>query len=179
MRKVACEFCFVEFPIQDLPEHKRYCGSKSISCSLCNQPVAARKMELHMATQHGINPCLEAVPDSRPPRSSVIPPSRSQSQRQGNDDIEERMLQEAILASQALTQPSSSSSSSSSRSGNTRGRGGRGRGRGRNQQQRRTTRDRTPPGQRNIGGHGGGGGTPMDTDDWELQQALLASMNYN
>jgi hypothetical protein len=73
LRRVKCEFCFVEFPMTEHDQHQKYCGSKSIPCTLCNQPVAARKMEIHMATEHGINPCFQVVPDSRAQlRSSVV-----------------------------------------------------------------------------------------------------------
>jgi hypothetical protein len=61
LRSVACRYCKTLTPLQALYDHEQYCGGKTIPCTMCSKMVAQRKMEIHLASEHGINPSLMDV----------------------------------------------------------------------------------------------------------------------
>lgn len=58
MRMQPCIFCQMNVPVLELKEHETYCGAKSVPCELCQKPVPRKRMVIHLATDHGVNPSL-------------------------------------------------------------------------------------------------------------------------
>jgi len=58
-RRMNCMWCHLPTPQSDLESHQAYCGGKTISCNLCQQSIARKRMQIHLAVQHNINPSLK------------------------------------------------------------------------------------------------------------------------
>eukprot|EP00456_Euglypha_rotunda_P062825 TRINITY_DN5302_c0_g1_i1.p1 TRINITY_DN5302_c0_g1~~TRINITY_DN5302_c0_g1_i1.p1 ORF type:complete len:573 (-),score=52.98 TRINITY_DN5302_c0_g1_i1:11-1729(-) len=63
MRLKECKFCQLKIAAEELYPHEAYCGSKSALCEVCQKPVTAKRMTVHMASDHGYNPSL--TPEQR------------------------------------------------------------------------------------------------------------------
>lgn len=58
LRLETCKYCQMQLPSQDLADHTTYCGSRTIECEICQAPISQKKMTIHLAASHGINPSL-------------------------------------------------------------------------------------------------------------------------
>jgi hypothetical protein len=57
-RIVSCKFCDTKLPFVQKQDHEQLCGARSIPCEICNELVPRRKMDIHRAAIHRINPCF-------------------------------------------------------------------------------------------------------------------------
>lgn len=55
-----CQWCNLPVARIELDSHQSYCGAKSIPCKMCGQSVARKRMQIHLAVNHNINPSLQA-----------------------------------------------------------------------------------------------------------------------
>ena len=126
LRRVECRWCKLQVPEADRAAHEEYCGGKSVECGRCSEPIVRRLMDVHLATVHGVNPCLDPNGErrkvGRPALGDPIEPEFSSSSSSaaafggggGDDDDlmaaiaaseaheeEERLLQAALQASMA------------------------------------------------------------------------------
>jgi hypothetical protein len=92
LRAQVCQYCNVTFPMLDLEEHQRYCGSRSTPCELCGKPVPARRMGIHLAVDHGVNPCLDSAPGLPRSGNQVVAPSKPQQTPMAVDNELEQAL---------------------------------------------------------------------------------------
>jgi len=58
-RLQACKWCSDNFPFNQLQSHEQTCGSKTLPCVRCQRPVPRRLIDVHNATDHGVNPCVD------------------------------------------------------------------------------------------------------------------------
>lgn len=52
-RTVACEYCELELPKDDLVEHETYCGARTERCDECGELVMHKYRKLHLDSNHG------------------------------------------------------------------------------------------------------------------------------
>jgi len=45
-------------PIRDLDSHKEYCGARTVPCDICRKAIVVRRLQTHLAVEHGVNPSL-------------------------------------------------------------------------------------------------------------------------
>ncbi len=55
-RLVKCKYCEIMVPNVELYNHENYCGGRTVSCTTCGKDVVLRKMDIHLAAEHGVNP---------------------------------------------------------------------------------------------------------------------------
>jgi hypothetical protein len=71
MRPAHCKYCSMELAHRLLAEHESHCGAVTEACERCKKPVPRRKMDIHLAVEHGINSSLK--PGDRSSMGSVQP----------------------------------------------------------------------------------------------------------
>lgn len=49
----ACQFCELELPHNDLPDHESYCGARTERCEDCGELLMLRYRQLHLDSNHG------------------------------------------------------------------------------------------------------------------------------
>ncbi|KAH3759440.1 ubiquitin fusion degradation protein 1 [Pelomyxa schiedti] len=62
LRPDLCPFCNISVLVKDLPNHTKYCGSKTTNCELCHQSVLLQHMPWHIESG-----CLEGLATPPPP----------------------------------------------------------------------------------------------------------------
>eukprot|EP00455_Lapot_gusevi_P015052 TRINITY_DN17597_c0_g1_i10.p1 TRINITY_DN17597_c0_g1~~TRINITY_DN17597_c0_g1_i10.p1 ORF type:complete len:263 (-),score=76.26 TRINITY_DN17597_c0_g1_i10:141-929(-) len=65
LRLVQCKYCQVRIPANNKAEHEEICGGRSVECDICRELVARRRMDIHLATKHQINPCIDPAGNRR------------------------------------------------------------------------------------------------------------------
>ena len=58
LRLDVCHYCQMQLPHRSMAEHIAYEMARSVPCDKCGQNVSRRRMAIHLATAHGINPSL-------------------------------------------------------------------------------------------------------------------------
>ena len=58
LRLEVCAFCAMQLPRRAMAAHVEYENARSVPCDKCGQNVSRRRMAIHLATAHGINPSL-------------------------------------------------------------------------------------------------------------------------
>lgn len=58
MRMMTCQWCNLPVQQSQISDHTIYCGSKTIPCELCGKGIARKRMQIHYAVDHNINPSL-------------------------------------------------------------------------------------------------------------------------
>ena len=58
LRMEVCPYCSMQLPHRAMAEHIAYEMARSVPCDKCGQNVSRRRMAIHLATAHGINPSL-------------------------------------------------------------------------------------------------------------------------
>ena len=58
LRLEVCQYCSMQLPHRSMAEHIAYEMARSVPCDKCGQNVSRRRMAIHFATAHGINPSL-------------------------------------------------------------------------------------------------------------------------
>ena len=58
LRLEVCQYCSMQLPHRSMPDHIAYEMARSVPCDKCGQNVSRRRMAIHLATAHGINPSL-------------------------------------------------------------------------------------------------------------------------
>jgi len=56
MRPAACPYCHMQMAHRLVFEHQQSCGAQTIPCDRCSKPVPRRRMDIHLAAEHGVNP---------------------------------------------------------------------------------------------------------------------------
>eukprot|EP00474_Spongospora_subterranea_P009899 CRZ10357.1 hypothetical protein [Spongospora subterranea] len=102
-RLKPCKWCCDSFPFNQVWDHEQMCGSKTVPCLLCSRNISRRMMDVHKATEHGINPCIDAT-GNRNTAESVAQQERNLRAQQlvhsyGVDSNDDSMLARAIAAS--------------------------------------------------------------------------------
>jgi len=54
---VICSWCNIEVPMIKITQHENICSSKTVECDICGKFVINKKMVVHKAVEHGVNPC--------------------------------------------------------------------------------------------------------------------------
>lgn len=57
-RRVQCKWCRAPVSLLDRDQHQQHCSSLSIPCGICQAPVPRRRLPIHLAVEHNINPSL-------------------------------------------------------------------------------------------------------------------------
>lgn len=73
LRLLTCDYCQILLPSSEMPAHVEYEKAKSIPCELCGANVSRKRMNNHLAAEHGINPSLRS--DDRVNITRVTPAS--------------------------------------------------------------------------------------------------------
>jgi hypothetical protein len=67
LRPQNCKWCNLQISLAKMDAHEGPCGSRTVECTMpgCNQAVPRRRFDIHMAADHGINPCLDGQGNRR------------------------------------------------------------------------------------------------------------------
>lgn len=58
-RLEMCKFCMMQLPYRLKEEHQTFCGATSDACQRCGKMIPRRRMDIHLAVDHGINLSLK------------------------------------------------------------------------------------------------------------------------
>jgi hypothetical protein len=58
-RQVRCRWCHTPMQRIDQEAHESECGNRSVTCTLCQDRVIRKRVGLHLANTHQVNPCTD------------------------------------------------------------------------------------------------------------------------
>jgi len=90
-----------------MDEHQNLCGSRTVNCKICQKLVVLRRMDVHLAAEHGINPSLvdtsgyldELKSPTLPANTSSSEAKSSHTFTPNEDEDFARALAESLLTS--------------------------------------------------------------------------------
>jgi len=106
-RQVQCKYCDLKKPFIEMDEHQNLCGSRTVNCKICQKLVVLRRMDVHLAAEHGINPSLvdtsgyldELKSPTLPANTSSSEAKSSHTFTPNEDEDFARALAESLLTS--------------------------------------------------------------------------------
>eukprot|EP00948_MAST-09A_sp_MAST-9A-sp1_P003483 g3483.t1 len=81
----GCRYCKLKVPLTRLESHEMVCGSRSTTCHICGKSMAMKKLGIHLATEHSINPCLNQDTSSTPKKKKKDTSSKEKKEGKSYD----------------------------------------------------------------------------------------------